>query len=392
MKTARRRLAPAALAASAVAIGLTATATATAQASPASPFAARATAATPPTMYVVNEGGLVVPGTVTPIPTSTGIPGPTINVGGVPFRVAITPNGATAYVTDISRNLVIPVATGTDKAGKPIKVGDGPFALTIIPNGKEVYVANDDSNSVTVINAASGKTATFGVGAYPTAMVAAANGNTVYSVGLTQMSAISTTTNKARPPAFIGAGTHDLVISPDSKTLYVSNGNALAQFSAATLKLTRTLRVGANQALALAPNGQTLYAIGCPANQKTGTITPIATATLRPGKPVSLGFCSENDAFSPDGKTLYLVDSPVGSVDGAVVPFATVTNKTEAPITVGEQPDALALLPGATAAAASTLYVLNTGSGSVTPVNTATGTAGAAIPVGYLPTAIAIAR
>ena len=116
MKSARRRLAPAAPAASAVAIGLTVPAAAQAsQASQASPAAARATAVTPPTMYVVNEGGLVVPGTVTPIPTSTGVPGPTINVGGVPFRVAITPNGATA----------------TGVAGAQIQVGYLPTAIAI---------------------------------------------------------------------------------------------------------------------------------------------------------------------------------------------------------------------------------------------------------------------
>jgi YVTN family beta-propeller protein len=382
------RLAPAVLAASAIVIGLTAATQAM-----ASPAAAHRTGPTPAVAYVVNEGGLQVPGTVTPINTKTGLAGPPIKVGGVPFKVAVTPNGETAYVADISRNVVTPISTATNKAGKPIKVGDGPFTLVITPNGKEVYTANDDSNTVTEISTATNKAAKpIPVGAYPVLIAVPANGNTVYSLGATQMSAISTTTNKARKPVFIGAGNHAFAISPDSKSVYVSNGNALVRFDAATLKITRQVRVGANWAVALSPNGKTLYTFTCSPNGKAGAITPVPTSTLRPGKPVQLGFCTAGETFSPDGKTLYIVKSPVGNVSGSVIPFRTASNTAGTPIIVGGQPGALALLPGATASAASTLYVVNTGSDSVTAINTATGKASATIGVGYLPTSIAIAR
>jgi YVTN family beta-propeller protein len=345
-------------------------------------------AATAPTLYVVNEGGTVVPGTVTPIDTATGVAGTPIKVGGVPFAIAITPNGKTAYVTDISRNVVTPISTATNSLRKPIKVGVGPFVLAMTPNGKAVYVANDDSSTVTPISAISDRAGRpIRVGSDPGYIAVSANGKTVYTVGLTELTAISTATNKARKPVRVGGGTHGIAISPDSRTVYVSDGDTLLRIDAATLRVTRRLRVGSDRDIVLTPDGRTLYAFGCPATG--GTMTPIPTATLRPDKPVRLGFCSAREAFSPDGKTMYIVDSPDGLVFGQVIPISTATSMPETvPITVGEQPGAMVV---ASSGAGSTLYVLNTGSGSVTPISTATYAPGTPIPVGYLPTSLAVA-
>jgi DNA-binding beta-propeller fold protein YncE len=346
-------------------------------------------AATAPTVYVVNEGGTVVPGTVTPIDTSTGTAGTPINVGGVPFAIAITPNGRTAYVTDISRNLVIPISTATEKPGRAIKVGVGPFNLAMSPNGKTVYVANDDSRTVTPISTSSDRAGRpIGVGDYPGYIAVAANGKTVYTVGLTELTAIATATNKTRKPVRVGSGTHDIAIAPDSKTVYVSDGNALLRINAATLRVTRRLSVRADQAIVVTPDGKTLYAFGC--SGTGGTITRIPTATLRPARPAELGFCSANEAFGPGGKTMYIVDSPDGLTFGQVIPISTATGApVTVPITVGEQPGEMIVAPSGSGTA---LYVLNTGSGSVTPISTTTYAPGTPIPVGYLPTSLALAR
>ena len=360
----------------------------------ASPDGAGQSRPAPPTAYVVNEGGLQVPGTVTPIDTASGVAGAPIKVGGVPFTIAITPNGKTAYVTDISRNVVTPITTATNKPGKPIKVGDGPFSLAITPNGKMVYVANDDSGTVTPISTSANKAGrAIAVAAYPIPIAAAANGKTVYSVGATQLSAISTATNKASRPLGIGGGIHAIAISPSSKTVYVTNGNSLLRINATTLQVTKRITVGADWAVALTPNGATLYAFSCSdLHPATDSMTAISIATFRPAKPVRLGFCVAGTAFTPNGKTMYIVDSPTGSKPGTVIPVNTATGKLGSPIVVGWQPGALAVLAGATASSASTLYVVNTGSDSVTAINTAANAATATIGVGYLPTSIGIAR
>ena len=74
------------------------------------------------TAYVANE----VSDSVTPIDTATNTPGATIPVGSVPFGVAITPDGKTAYVTNADSNSVTPIDTATNTPGTAIPVGNFP--------------------------------------------------------------------------------------------------------------------------------------------------------------------------------------------------------------------------------------------------------------------------
>jgi hypothetical protein len=77
-----------------------------------------------------------------------------------------------------------------------------------------------------------------------------------------------------------------------------------------------------------------------------------------------------------------------------VTPIATLTNRPGRPIRVGPFPVATAFGPGA-----RTLYAASFGADSVTPIDTATGRPGRPLPAGYVfppttvgafPTAVAI--
>jgi YVTN family beta-propeller protein len=68
-------------------------------------------------------------------------------------------------------------------------------------------------------------------------------------------------------------------------------------------------------------------------------VTPIATATGTPGKPITVGDGPVAIAITPDGKTAYVVNQ--GS--GTVTPIATATNTPGKPITVGNHPVAIAI-------------------------------------------------
>jgi YVTN family beta-propeller protein len=356
----------------------------------ASPASTSGAAALSPTLYVVNEGGTVVPGTVTPINAATDVAGSPIKVGSVPFAIVITPNGTTAYVSDISRNFVTPISTATNKAGRRIRVGVGPFNLAVMPSGRTVYVSNDDSSTVTPISTRSNKAGkAIRVGLDPGPIAISPNSKTVYSVGLSRLSAISTAANKVTKSVRLGKGTHAIAISPNNRSVYATNGNSLLRISAATLRVTKSVAVGADWGMVLSPNGKMIYTFGC--SGAAGTVTPIPTATLRPERTIRPGFCVGTEIFAPDSKALYLVDSPDGLTNGAVIPLRTATNTVGSPISVGEQPGPMAILPGSTGSAGGTLYVVNVGSGTVTPISTTTDEAGAPIVVGYLPTAIAIA-
>jgi DNA-binding beta-propeller fold protein YncE len=83
-------------------------------------------AAGPPslTAYIASFGGFL-----NPIDTKTNKADTPIPLGGSPFAVAITPNGATAYVVDVDNGTVVPINLETRVPGTPIPVGTARRAL-----------------------------------------------------------------------------------------------------------------------------------------------------------------------------------------------------------------------------------------------------------------------
>jgi DNA-binding beta-propeller fold protein YncE len=127
------------------------------------------------------------------------------------------------------------------------------------------------------------------------------------------------------------------------------------------------------------------------------TVTPIATATGTPGKPINIGgigrFTAETAiAITPDGKTAYIADGN----HRTVIPVATATNTPGKPINIGGTAVAIAITPdGKTAYIATAAYIAGSCAGcpvgSVIPVATANGTPGKPINIGRIPKGIVIA-
>jgi len=63
-------------------------------------------------MYVAAANG------VTPVSTATNTPGTPIKLGTQPGSIAITPDGKTAYIANLSPATVIPVSTATNTPGQ----------------------------------------------------------------------------------------------------------------------------------------------------------------------------------------------------------------------------------------------------------------------------------
>ena len=94
------------------------------------------------------------------IETATNTRVATIRVGGDsgPFGVAITPDGAFAYVTSGRfTSLVSVIETATNMVVAEVETGfdKRPFGIAITTDGAFVYVALDQSRQVAVIESAS---------------------------------------------------------------------------------------------------------------------------------------------------------------------------------------------------------------------------------------------
>jgi YVTN family beta-propeller protein len=158
--------------------------------------------------------------------------------------------------------------------------------------------------------------------------------------GLAQTSAVDVVSQTAPLPkniviATIPVGDSPLwvVVSPDSKTAYVSNyfSSTVSVIDVATNTVTFTIPVPSNpQSLALTPDGQKLYVVcaGLPA------LAVIDTSSNEVTDVVSSGEAPGNMAVSPDGKSAVL---PSG---GDILVFDTDTNQVSSDIQLESPLDA----------------------------------------------------
>ena len=108
--------------------------------------------------------------------------------GDSPFLIAITPSGASAYVTNLNSDTVTPISLPSGTVGTDITVGTGPAGIAITPNGATAYVANFDGGS----------------------------GSTVTPITLA--------TNTAGSPITVGTGPYAVAVTPDGTTAYATSG------------------------------------------------------------------------------------------------------------------------------------------------------------------------
>jgi YVTN family beta-propeller protein len=302
---------------------------------------AAASASSAHTAYVANGG--IGNDRVTPIDTLTNTDGTPIGVGSDPSAIAISPDGATAYVANRGDGTVTPIDTATNTAGTPIGVGSDPSAIAISPDGATAYVGNAGDGTVTPID---------------------------------------TATNSAGTPIGVGSGPDAIAITPDGATAYVAAGDAVTPIATATNTAGTAITVGPNaSAIAITPDGATAYVAG------GDVVTPIATATNTAGTAIAVGPNASAIAITPDGATAYVASAGDGLIRKDVIPIDIATNTAGASILTGTNPEPLgiAITPDGT-----TAYVANFGDATVTPIDTATNSVETVIATTEQPRGIAI--
>jgi len=106
------------------------------------------------TAYVTNSGSA----NVTPITIATNTPQTPIALPGTTFPepIAITPNGLTAYVGDLSAGgQVFPITLATQIVGTPIPANSDPTGIAITPDNQYAYVSCGAGGTIEVLNCTS---------------------------------------------------------------------------------------------------------------------------------------------------------------------------------------------------------------------------------------------
>jgi DNA-binding beta-propeller fold protein YncE len=256
----------------------------------------------------------------------------------------------TAYVFGPNGTDITPIDTATNTAGAMIVLPEssgavGHFSgMVVTPNGKTAYVANAtssaDSGSVTPIDVATNTAGTaIEVGGYADALVISPNGKTVYvavtAANRVQIVPISTRTNSLGKPINV-PGTavaaalwpnHALAITPNGRTLYVgvvlhphvgaTDMGAVIPIDAATSTVGPTIAMddfGTPSDVVIPPSGKGAYVlcVGYYRNQPNDSVVVIGGRSLSGASPrlvaaSSLGTSLWGIAFT--SKTFYMPTS-----------------------------------------------------------------------------------
>jgi PQQ-dependent catabolism-associated beta-propeller protein len=191
-------------------------------------------------LYASNEDA----GTVSAIDLRNGTVSSTLVVGIEPEGVAASPDGRWVYVTAETSNSVSVVDTRTNKVVANLLVDIRPRAAAFAPNGLTAWVTSEISGSVCAVN-----------------------GRTHELVECIEME------NGAGKPVGV-------VISPDSRRLYVANGgtHAVVVLDATTRRVTARIPVGRRPwGIAIARDGSRIYV----ANGLSNSVSAIDTKTLK---------------------------------------------------------------------------------------------------------------
>jgi YVTN family beta-propeller protein len=144
----------------------------------------------------------------------------------LPTGVAVTPDGAHAYVGNIISNTISVIDTATDTVTATIPGDSSPALVAITPDGAHAYVGNLFGGTLSVIDMATNTiSATIPVGTVPRFVTISGSGAHVYvaNYGSNTVSVIDTATDTLTGNLRVGYGPSGAAVTSDDSLLYVTN-------------------------------------------------------------------------------------------------------------------------------------------------------------------------
>ena len=199
----------------------------------------------------------------------------TIPVGIGPQAIALAPDGKRAYVGNSASGTVSVIDLAERKVIATVNVGRAVRGVAVTPEGETIFAANSGANSVSVIDGASHKVVAtipgmlrpLGLTMEPQGRHEWAKTSRLYVTqsGGRSVSVVDTSSLEVRDTMGVGANPFMAAVSPDLKTLYVSNAfsgevsviDVTREMGAMTNGSVGTIPVGlAPQGIAVTPDGK----------------------------------------------------------------------------------------------------------------------------------------
>ena len=235
-----------------------------------------------------------------------------IRVGSIPTDVAINAAGTEAYVTNQYSNSlgIVNLATGVQET--EVVLPYGPYRSVMARDGKRVWVTTN-AGPIYAVDVATRRVVDSLPGVGPTNGFAIAPGDTLAYAsnyyGEVREFDLRTRTVKRTLTA---PGTlQEVVVSGDSKELYVANeSGGVEVFDLGTGTVTARLALGQVFGMAMGPDGYTLFV----ARSLDGAVSAVDRETRKILFSVPLGGVPRRAKFNADGSTI-VVANEAGWVD-----------------------------------------------------------------------------
>lgn len=260
----------------------------------------------------------------------------TIAIGGKPAGVAMSPDGARAYVTSPDGGFLSVIDTAGRRVIKKIPIADGPLGIAVHPSGNPVYVAGWYAARLDAVDPETGKIiATAEVGQSPSGVAVTPDGALILTADRDsdQVSIIEAASMKSLATVKTGARPFGVTIDVSGERAYTANVGS----SDVTV-----IDIKARRAIGAVSVGERPYAValagerGFVTDQYDATVTVFNVRTFAREAQIPTGDYPEGIEASPDGRHVYAVcweSNVVNVIDAASL-------KVTAEINVGDGPRA----------------------------------------------------
>ena len=180
-----------------------------------------------------------------------------VQVPGKPIALVANRSGSRAYVALEGNANVYPVDDG-DRVGAPIPMGNPVVAMALTSDGGTLYAVVPETNSLAIVEAASGKiAASVPVGLTPLGLTIAPDGRIFVSNSISNdVTVVDPASRKAVATIAVGKRPVGIAIGPDGAFGYVANNqdNTVSVIDMARLEQSKIVNVGSRPiAIAVAP-------------------------------------------------------------------------------------------------------------------------------------------
>jgi YVTN family beta-propeller protein len=266
--------------------------------------------------------------TITQISAKTLARGRSIDVGGAPIDIAITPSGGRALVLTAfyDRPSLVQVSLKSGKVLHRYDVGKEPAALALSPDGRHVYVTSSGkAGSLTPIalrRHAVGRPTPLGTHARGVAVDSHGRTALVATYGDSSLAVVDLRTHRVKASIPTAAYPYDVAISHDGRHALVSHAGVgmrdLSLIDIARRRVVRKLRAGADPgAVAFSRDGRTALA----ADYSASSVAVIDVATGK-HRSVRVGARPHGIAVAPHADRALVTSEYSGAVHAVRLPKA----------------------------------------------------------------------